>query len=341
MDAWDAFKILGISNPDGWESIGYVNDANMKFAVGSGSENNTDLFKEVTLSNTWEVGSSLHTWEAATPISVPPFKVLAEIKDENGKTHMLPLSEPPNLEINYSYDGQNEMVIHNPGIVIEALHQYSPDGSIHVIKGPFTVKGSYLQQWQPQKIVGFDYGPMKTAPSPSPFSLNEEPKKHVDSATFSWDWMEELECCIIGGYHEKKRYEVILGQATTLQEILGLFPEDGKPPAELVSLISRCLVALRKHQDEKKNVLAHEKLHGISVVCPGNGQKLPNVAFGSACKDHLPINLYDLIQHLNDIHRWSREAIAEWIDTLEEQPVFYPIIESGRVANSAKVVKVK
>lgn len=34
-----------------------------------------------------------------------------------------------------------------------------------------------------------------------------------------------------------------------------------------------------------------------------------------------------LIIHLNDRHKWTREHIADWLDTLPSQPIFYPQIE--------------
>lgn len=37
--------------------------------------------------------------------------------------------------------------------------------------------------------------------------------------------------------------------------------------------------------------------------------------------------LYTTIQHINDFHEWSREEIADWLDTLPSQPIFYPQIE--------------
>jgi hypothetical protein len=39
-----------------------------------------------------------------------------------------------------------------------------------------------------------------------------------------------------------------------------------------------------------------------TVGCPGCNHKDP---------------VYEMIQHVNDHHRWSREKIADWIETLE------------------------
>lgn len=35
-------------------------------------------------------------------------------------------------------------------------------------------------------------------------------------------------------------------------------------------------------------------------------------------------SLNNIIMHLNDVARWSREEIADWLDTLDNQPIFYP-----------------
>jgi hypothetical protein len=39
---------------------------------------------------------------------------------------------------------------------------------------------------------------------------------------------------------------------------------------------------------------------------------------------HQPGSISNVIQHLNDVHEWTREKIADWLDTLDEQPIFYP-----------------
>jgi hypothetical protein len=63
----------------------------------------------------------------------------------------------------------------------------------------------------------------------------------------------------------------------------------------------------------------HEDMHKILANCPDQS---------CAIKDQdQPI--YHLIQHLNDHHQWQRERIADWLDTLDEQPVFYPEVEDG------------
>jgi hypothetical protein len=48
-------------------------------------------------------------------------------------------------------------------------------------------------------------------------------------------------------------------------------------------------------------------------------------------------SIYDMVQILNDNHKWTREQIADWLDTLDEQPVFHPV-QQGGIQSSAKVV---
>jgi hypothetical protein len=53
--------------------------------------------------------------------------------------------------------------------------------------------------------------------------------------------------------------------------------------------------------------------------------------------DDIYLNLMSTITNLNDAHGWTREEIADWLDTLDEQPVFYPR-STPTIQNSAKVV---
>lgn len=52
-----------------------------------------------------------------------------------------------------------------------------------------------------------------------------------------------------------------------------------------------------------------------------------------------PNALIWVIMNLNDEHQWSIKEIADWLDTLDEQPVFYPAT-TRRIQNSAFVVTV-
>jgi hypothetical protein len=43
----------------------------------------------------------------------------------------------------------------------------------------------------------------------------------------------------------------------------------------------------------------------------------------------LPKSVPSIIIELNDTAKWTREQIADWLDTLDDQPVFYPDIKTG------------
>lgn len=65
----------------------------------------------------------------------------------------------------------------------------------------------------------------------------------------------------------------------------------------------------------------HEDMHKILANCP-----VVDCATNTTKIDY---PLYHLIQHLNDHHQWEREHIADWLDTLPKQPVFYPEVDDG------------
>ncbi len=55
------------------------------------------------------------------------------------------------------------------------------------------------------------------------------------------------------------------------------------------------------------------------VDCPGAGEKVYD---GLICESKKPCPLSDRIMHLNDSHRWTREQIADWLDTLDVDLTF-------------------
>jgi hypothetical protein len=54
------------------------------------------------------------------------------------------------------------------------------------------------------------------------------------------------------------------------------------------------------------------------VPCPGCGTPLRN----DATCDAKPYTLMSQVMHLNDAHRWTREKIADWLDTLDVDLAF-------------------
>lgn len=274
-----------------------------------------------------------------------------------------------NIYIEYS-DGTGVSVVNGPFLVKDKYNSYAEKLPQFVqVAESITVEhnGQYLKLYpgdnytmtydvdmagkkifnhnETVKIVEFNYGKGTPQPNvnvkPSPFMMNKaadslKAKTHESSGTWTFDWIEKLECFIISGYFGKNRYEIVLGTPhgpfSDLIESLKLTVEI---PISLRNMIHQANKALGEHFSSKADVFKHPKLHNIIVSCPGgNLNKDWHTCGGSEYK----ANLYNMIQHLNDVHKWTREAIAEWIDTLDEQPVFYPIIESQRVANSAKVV---
>jgi hypothetical protein len=58
------------------------------------------------------------------------------------------------------------------------------------------------------------------------------------------------------------------------------------------------------------------EIMSFTAYCPSRG---PNDEMCSPSEVH---NLYRLIQHLNDEHQWTREKIADWLDTLDVDLTF-------------------
>lgn len=168
-------------------------------------------------------------------------------------------------------------------------------------------------------------------------------KERVPHSEFNPVWIEKRQCYVISGFDGNNRYEVIIGTpidnfSKFFSEVMNMDMEDA--PKKLRDLIFNLNKSLKaKLGDGQEEFLKHPGLRQL-VPCPAMKEKDPNVI---DCQYYHPSNpgtdnLQSMIMHLNDSHRWTREAIAEWIDTLDEQPVFYPKPQPERVANSAKVV---
>lgn len=70
------------------------------------------------------------------------------------------------------------------------------------------------------------------------------------------------------------------------------------------------IVALRNPGEELGQVIP--ELFSFRAPCPHEG-----------CTEGVGSDtLYRLIQHLNDNHQWTRERIADWLDTLEVDLTF-------------------
>jgi hypothetical protein len=155
---------------------------------------------------------------------------------------------------------------------------------------------------------------------------NKKWKVHFDITRFAG-----ANFFIVAGYTYGYRYEIIWGTHTPNSEVSDIACElekiaPGVPiPRELAVAVSMCNQILNNTQGYggSHKMLQHPGMNHMTQ-CP-------------KCTDREDV-LAEIIIHLNDTHRLSREAIAEWLDTLDEQPVYYPKFEPPRVANSAKVV---
>jgi len=57
-------------------------------------------------------------------------------------------------------------------------------------------------------------------------------------------------------------------------------------------------------------------LHGEQMRCPK-----------SKCRGKYKADLASMIQHLNDYHKWTRERIADWLDSLDVDLSLQPVGE--------------
>jgi hypothetical protein len=151
-----------------------------------------------------------------------------------------------------------------------------------------------------------------------------------DLKSFHFQAIDEREAVLVSGVHNNKRYEFIIGTYMTSDSDLDVFRNvvgtEWDDTLDWAVRKGNVLLSTAFRKSGKDEYLEHPGFLQ-QVSCPGGKRKC-----GARS------NLQDTIIHLNDTHRWSREAIAEWIDTLDEQPIFYPQAEVERVANSARVV---
>jgi hypothetical protein len=53
-------------------------------------------------------------------------------------------------------------------------------------------------------------------------------------------------------------------------------------------------------------------------LCPGSGERMLDDFWGYTCEEEgEELCLWDMIQHLNDGHKWTRERIADWVEGLD------------------------
>jgi hypothetical protein len=62
----------------------------------------------------------------------------------------------------------------------------------------------------------------------------------------------------------------------------------------------------------------------LSHNLPGMEMKVkhPISLTKDSCNEKNAGSLWTMVQHLNDFHHWTRESIADWIETLDPIPTF-------------------
>lgn len=132
--------------------------------------------------------------------------------------------------------------------------------------------------------------------------------------------------CKITYYDGLHRYEAVVAHDTNVEEILVKLTDC--PPRFKVAIESGKAVLVRNRGDiiDGQHLAAIAPLQKV-VKCPDKGCQRSN-------------SIQYIIIHLNDGHEWSREAIADWLDTLDEQPVFHPKEPSG-FHEVARMVEIK
>lgn len=204
-------------------------------------------------------------------------------------------------------------------------------GDTLTVNMPVEINGKKLTEFHETiKVVEFGHKPS------TPPGLGSTPKFQAPLSNpqfgFELFTVDQGKTVLITGYYENKRYEVVLGTPVSTVKsrmVKELFGDDVHPstiPNELYKVIVNANTILVAGQEVGPNhsTLKHPAMQQV-VKCPAGGDYTNN--------------LQTVIMHLNDTHEWTREQIADWIDTLDEQPVYYPILGKPEgVANSAKVV---
>ena len=82
---------------------------------------------------------------------------------------------------------------------------------------------------------------------------------------------------------------------------------DVSPTCALGAAADACGLETGYHAYEKWRFLGN-----AAPPCPGCG-------CDAAARDYCVSDIGDVVWHLNDEHKWTREAIADWVETIEAQ----------------------
>jgi hypothetical protein len=99
------------------------------------------------------------------------------------------------------------------------------------------------------------------------------------------------------------------------------------PSKAYLAVMSYQMIEKAMAKDALAKGTARYELQDMARDLPGMAKRTKHPPTTLSCKDlHFSAGfserLYDLIIHLNDDHHWSREQIADWVETLDNIPPF-------------------
>jgi hypothetical protein len=105
----------------------------------------------------------------------------------------------------------------------------------------------------------------------------------------------------------------------TVIPMLSRFPDKGKVVAKFKAIAASYPITLEELAEVATAALKNTKSHWGVQDYAVNMTK--GMRANHPVKDH-ETDVATIIMDLNDCHGWTREQIADWLDTLPEQPVF-------------------
>jgi hypothetical protein len=82
--------------------------------------------------------------------------------------------------------------------------------------------------------------------------------------------------------------------------------------ARLIGTAGEILATCAVGAAQEAGFIVHVADDGVRVTCPTPKPHWPH------CRE--PQRVLAMVTHLNDIHRWTRERIADWLETIEGLP---------------------
>lgn len=141
--------------------------------------------------------------------------------------------------------------------------------------------------------------------------LGEHYMKHFSEAIR--DGSKKNEQCLIGWTGVKNRRATTCAAAAGLMD-LGLFhEEEGGYIVDHRPTTGKQFWSAR----EGRMVYEAETPEDVKKFLYSTGHGIPNC--GCNAPDSATYNVLGVIIHLNDYHKWTREAISEWVETIERK----------------------